>query len=87
MPEMPHRNIPSTQFAVIREYQPSRIERELLAQVFEVAERGCSAAGVAGDPDHQVSADQRRAGDASSVAADSSNLDGQTRANLQEAVA
>jgi hypothetical protein len=29
-------------FAVIRNYQPARIERELLAQVFEIVGRGSS---------------------------------------------
>ncbi|XZE52560.1 hypothetical protein SH139x_004270 [Planctomycetaceae bacterium SH139] len=33
----------SQSIAVIRSYHPIRIERELLAQVFDLAERGCSA--------------------------------------------
>ena len=31
-----------TRFAVSRVYQPARIERELLAQVFDLAGRGCN---------------------------------------------
>jgi hypothetical protein len=31
------------EFAVIRSYQPTRIERELLAQVFELASQGVSS--------------------------------------------
>jgi hypothetical protein len=30
-------------FAVIRDYQPTRIERELLAQVFDLAQRGLTS--------------------------------------------
>ncbi|TWU19232.1 hypothetical protein [Allorhodopirellula heiligendammensis] len=39
----------SQSIAVIRSYHPIRIERELLDQVFDLAERGCSAgnSGVA----------------------------------------
>lgn len=42
-------NPDSQSIAVIRSYHPIRIERELLAQVFDLAERGCSAgnSGVA----------------------------------------
>jgi len=44
--------------AVIRSYQPIRIERELLAQVFDLAQRGL-ADGSAGAGAKHVAADQR----------------------------
>ena len=87
MPKISERNIPSSHFAVIREYQPARIEGELLAQVFEIAERRCSLAGVAGERDRQVSGGRQRAGVARPVGADASNLDGQMRPNAPETVA
>ncbi|WP_131282656.1 hypothetical protein [Blastopirellula marina] len=44
--------------AVIRSYQPIRIERELLVQVFDLAERGL-ADGSASAGGKQVAADPR----------------------------
>ena len=41
-----NRSRDSKRIAVIRSYQPIRIERELLAQVFDLAERGPSDASV-----------------------------------------
>lgn len=40
-----------TRYAVIRCYQPARIERELLAQVFDLAGRGSEARYDPGDDD------------------------------------
>gem|GEM_PF-3311156 len=87
MSEVSQHNILSPRFAAIREYSPARIERELLAQVFDIAERGCSTAGVAGEQDRPASDGRRRAGAARPVTADSSNLDGQVRSDAPEAVA
>jgi hypothetical protein len=47
----------SKRVAVIRSYQPIRIERELLAQVFDLAQRGLSD-GSAGAGGNHVAADQ-----------------------------
>lgn len=41
-------------FAVIRSYQPIRIERELLAQVFELASHGASSQSDATDSRQQA---------------------------------
>lgn len=41
-----NRSRDSKRIAVIRSYQPIRIERELLAQVFDLAERGPSDASA-----------------------------------------
>lgn len=43
--------------AVIRSYQPIRIERELLAQVFDLAERGLADGSASAGGKH-VAADQ-----------------------------
>jgi hypothetical protein len=65
MPATTTGNRDSEEIAVIRSYQPIRIERELLAQVFFLAEHGRSdgghsAAGPRGIADQ--AADQRAAG-------------------------
>ncbi len=41
----------NTRYAVIRSYQPARIERELLAQVFDLAGRGSDVLSEPGDGD------------------------------------
>jgi hypothetical protein len=86
MPEMSRRNIPPARFGVIRQYQPARIERELLAQVFDVAERG-SLLGELGDLNHRNSDEPLRARIAKPNAADSLNLDDQPQSDVMEAVA
>ncbi len=47
----------SKSIAVIRSYRPIRIERELLAQVFDLAERGQSAGSRAAEG-QSIDADQ-----------------------------
>ena len=86
MPGTPQSNILSTRCAVIREYQPARIERELLAQVFDVAERGATL-NEPGDQDRQDSDDPQRTGSAQPDAADLSNFVDQPRCNTMGAVA
>lgn len=52
-----NRQLDSKRFAVIRSYQPVRIERELLAQVFALAESGLSG-GPSGNETLCEDADQ-----------------------------
>ena len=61
MPATTQCKIQATRFAVIRDFRPARIERELLAQVFDIAERG-SVAGAIGDQERGTT-EVRQAGD------------------------
>ena len=49
MDQLTKRSTNGTRFAVNRVYQPARIERELLAQIFDLVERGGRRSSESGD--------------------------------------